>query len=143
MPRASYPSSKSTDRLFKVGAYAFCALDSVEREDRDFTVEVFSDRSCSWIDESERLRRRKDDYLYIRAFYSASSKTELQDEEQSFRYDGYVSEGTYSLIVEKEACQALGGEASEELCSALDRALAPDFWRINERLRTPLTRLKV
>jgi hypothetical protein len=140
MSTKTSPFAKVPKRLFKVGAYAFCAPDSVEGTSRDFTVEVYSDRTCSWLDETGRLLFRHDPYLELEACAPLSTaEIELRDEETAFRYDGAISEAAFRLVVEKEAHEASGGEISREMCAVLDSALAADFWRINERLRIPLT----
>src|ERR1700678_1801316 len=101
MPRRLSSPSKSIGRLFKVGSYAFCAPDSVEGINRDFTIDVFSDHTCSWLDETTRQDLRANKLLEIHALCSVSANSELRDEENSFRFDGTICEEAYHLIVEK------------------------------------------
>ena len=133
----------TSDRGYKMGVYAFCAPDSVEKGNRDFTVTVFKDRTCLWKDEQGSQMALASTFLPMMSLAgNKNAEREVAQQEQLSTFESKIGDDAYYLIMEKEALTSRHYEMPQELCDKIDAALAPYFWQnINRKLKKPLTQI--
>src|ERR1017187_303523 len=126
----------------RVSEYNFLVPDAAEKDEREFVLTIFKDRSCAWHDTQGRLSEPSSTVRDVKSLNRELNLARDNYCDHEFTLYAKISLKAFRMIVLKQATMAYNGDVAQEDLDAIDRELADTFWsEINPKLPKPLRRV--